>query len=174
MIKNHLLILLCILFGITSVGFSSDVADKALEKELKNYMSIAGDIEANLKTLQVLYPIENLYTFTIQEDDIVNTFNIRKDQLYVLDIGIKGNIVLKPVQQSDMYKTQSSLFFKVPKDGYDLLVYTGGKKYTIKYNKTYSFDTVYLVSGRNSISKMLVTYNGIKELKNTLKKDKAE
>ena len=158
-------------FSAHSEEINKNKINKALEEEVRNYLSIGGDIESNFKTLQILYPIENLYTFTIQEDNIINTFNIRKDQLYVLDIGINGNLVMKPAQQADMYKTQSSLFFKIPKDGFSLEVYNGGKKYEIKYNKTYSFDTVYLVSGRNSISKMEVTFNGVKEFKNTLKKD---
>jgi hypothetical protein len=142
--------------------------EEALKRELEIHTILSTDIENNFKTLMVLYPIENLFTVTFKENDIVNTFNIRKNQLYVLDIGIDGNLNLRPVETSEMYSSPSSLFIKLSQDTFNLEMFVGEKKYVIGFTHTYRFDTVYLISGRNSLANLSVTFNGMKQFKKTV------
>ena len=141
-------------------------AEKALQKELENSMKISTEIYGNMNSLEIIEPIKNVYTVTIQENNVLNTFNIRDDVLYILDVGIKGNLLLHEAEQADLTKYSNSLMVKIPKENNQKIeVYYNGQKIVLGVKEDYSFELVYLVSNRSSLSKLTIIFEGMKKWK---------
>jgi hypothetical protein len=140
--------------------------EEALKSEIERQMRFSSEIYGNLNSLLIMNPVENLYTITLKEDNLVNTFNIKKNTFYILDVGVKGNLLFRESEQADLTKYSKALMLRIPPDDTKKLeVYNNGQKYSLGVKDSYAFEMVYLVTNRSSISKLSIKFNGVKDWK---------
>ena len=168
-----ILIITILIYSTASAGLFESQEEKeqkrqeeALKSELERQMRFSSEIYGNFNSVLIMNPVENTYTITIKEDNLMNTFNIRKNTFYIVDVGVKGNLLLREAEQSDLTKYSKALMLRIPSgDIKKLEVYNNGQKYELKVKDSYSFEMVYLVTNRSSISKLTIKFEGIKEWK---------